>query len=126
MDKPKSNAEVLMRMSSQAGDAIHGDMDDETARYQDMKATLLFIAGCICQEMAETRAVMEQKLKEKATEPTAFVDIMFDGPAHKINSHFVEVENDQGASIKIGEWVKRGDGYWVLRIPTAQLALAPA
>jgi hypothetical protein len=32
---------------------------------------------------------------------------------------FVEVENAKGKSINFGEWVKRPDGYWALRIPMA-------
>jgi hypothetical protein len=36
----------------------------------------------------------------------------------------VEVEDEQGRSIKIGEWVRRDDGYWVLRIKREQLTVA--
>jgi hypothetical protein len=32
------------------------------------------------------------------------------------DGEFIEVENDQGYSIKAGEWFQRSDGYWVLRI----------
>ena len=47
---------------------------------------------------------------------TEFIDIVFDGePAHE-GARFVEVENDRGESIRFGEWIKRDDGYWVLRI----------
>jgi hypothetical protein len=44
------------------------------------------------------------------------IDIVFDGPPGPEAGRFVEVENDTGASISIGEWVQRPDGYWVLRI----------
>jgi hypothetical protein len=47
---------------------------------------------------------------------TAFIDIVFDGPPGHESGRFVEVENDSGASINFGEWVKRDDGYWALRI----------
>ncbi len=57
-------------------------------------------------EMAATNEQMER-----------FIDIVFDGPPSHVTGRFVEVENDQGASINFGEWVKREDGYWVLRIP---------
>jgi hypothetical protein len=47
----------------------------------------------------------------------ATVDIVFDGPPSPTHSgRFVEVERN-GKSIKLGEWIKREDGYWVLRIP---------
>lgn len=45
------------------------------------------------------------------------VDIVFDGPPGHESGRFVEVEDSNGASISIGEWVKRDDGYWALRIP---------
>lgn len=50
------------------------------------------------------------------------IDIVFDGlPSHK-SLRFVEVERD-GKSIRIGEWIDRGDGYWALRIPDHDAAL---
>ena len=31
-------------------------------------------------------------------------------------SHFVEVETDDGRSVAVGQWLDRGDGTWALRI----------
>jgi len=45
-----------------------------------------------------------------------YVDVVFDGPPGPVAGRFVEVENMNGASCHIGEWVHREDGYWVLRI----------
>ena len=50
------------------------------------------------------------------------IDIVFDGPPGPQSSRFVEVERD-GRSIKLGEWVERPDGYWVLRIPDPEALL---
>lgn len=47
---------------------------------------------------------------------TQYVDIVFDGPPSHESGRFIEVENDAGASVSFGEWVKRPDGYWALRI----------
>jgi hypothetical protein len=44
------------------------------------------------------------------------INIIFDGPPSHNSGRFVEVENDQGESISIGEWIERDDGYWSLRI----------
>lgn len=44
------------------------------------------------------------------------INIVFDGPPGPEAGRFVEVETDDGASINIGEWVERPDGYWALRI----------
>ena len=46
-----------------------------------------------------------------------FIDIVFDGPPGHESGRFVEVEDETGKSIRLGEWVKRDDGYWALRIP---------
>lgn len=44
------------------------------------------------------------------------INIIFDGsPSHE-SGRFVEVETDDGKSINAGEWIDKGDGYWVLRI----------
>lgn len=48
-----------------------------------------------------------------------YIDIVFDGPPGPEAGRFVEVENAQGASIRVGDWIERPDGYWVLRIATA-------
>ena len=47
---------------------------------------------------------------------TEYIDIVFDGPPSKPSPQFVEVENDQRASIRLGSWLRRDDGFWVLRI----------
>ena len=55
-----------------------------------------------------------------------YIDIVFDGPPGPVCGRFVEVENDKGASIRVGEWVKREDGYWVLRFqPNAGMTPPP-
>lgn len=46
-----------------------------------------------------------------------YINIVFDGPPGHESGRFVEVENDSGKSISIGEWIDRKDGYWALRIP---------
>lgn len=47
------------------------------------------------------------------------IDIVFDGPPDHESGRFVEVEDQNRASIKMGEWVHRDDGYWVLRLTVA-------
>ncbi len=45
-----------------------------------------------------------------------YFDVVFDGPPGAVAGRFVEVNDDTGSSIKVGEWIERDDGYWVLRI----------
>ena len=44
------------------------------------------------------------------------VNIIFDGPPSHESGRFVEVETDEGRSIKIGKWIEAPTGYWSLRI----------
>ena len=44
------------------------------------------------------------------------IRILFDGPPSHESGRFVEVENEKGESIKLGEWVQDGE-YWVLQFP---------
>lgn len=46
------------------------------------------------------------------------INIIFDGPPSHESGRFVEVENDGGRSISVGEWIERGDGLWALRLET--------
>lgn len=46
----------------------------------------------------------------------SYIDIVFDGPPGHDGGRFVEVEDSTGKSINFGEWIKRADGYWALRI----------
>ncbi len=48
--------------------------------------------------------------------PSKYIDIVFDGPPGLEAGRFVEVENSEGRSIRLGSWVQRFDGFWVLRI----------
>lgn len=43
-----------------------------------------------------------------------YIDIVF--AEEDRDSVFVEVEDERGFSIRVGEWVKRTDGYCALRI----------
>lgn len=49
------------------------------------------------------------------------IRIVFDGPPGPESGRFVEVENVEGHSIRVGEWQERPDGYWELRIPKVGL-----
>ncbi|WP_165692597.1 hypothetical protein [Mycolicibacterium fortuitum] len=45
-----------------------------------------------------------------------YIDVVFDGPPGPEPGRFVEVENDKGASVRVGDWLERPDGNWALRI----------
>ena len=47
-----------------------------------------------------------------------FQDVTVHGDSPKLE--FVEVENLDGASVGVGEWINREDGFTVLRLETAE------
>ena len=49
------------------------------------------------------------------------IHILFDGPPGPQSGRFVEVENDAGASIRVGKWIAREDGLWDLAIKVCLL-----
>lgn len=57
---------------------------------------------------------------------SAYIDVVFDGPPGPQSGRFVEVEDDEGRSIKFGEWIQRRDGYWILRFRLSGSTVAPA
>lgn len=58
------------------------------------------------------------------------LDILFDHDPRSPEGHLVEVESPAGTSVKVGEWIDRGDGYWALRLTLAdflnEVVSAPA
>lgn len=42
--------------------------------------------------------------------------LIFDGPPGHQSGRFIEAVDEQGRSIKVGEWRNRGDGTWELRL----------
>ena len=60
---------------------------------------------------------------EAAAHEVELVDVVFDGPPGHVAGRFVEVENSDGQSVRVGEWVQRPDGYWVLRMPVSKVMM---
>lgn len=47
--------------------------------------------------------------------PTHYLDfVVGNGPGPDCG--LIEVENDEGKSVNVGEWFQRSDGFWVLRV----------
>ena len=43
-----------------------------------------------------------------------YLDIVLDGPPG--SGRLVEIESPAGVSVRVGQWIDRGDGQWALRI----------
>jgi hypothetical protein len=44
--------------------------------------------------------------------------IIFDRPPGPEAPRFIEVENERGESVSVGEWIELPDrGYWALKLP---------
>lgn len=53
-----------------------------------------------------------------------YIDIVFDGEPGPDAPRFVEAEDPNRWSVKVGRRLQRDDGYWVLRITPADTAQA--
>jgi len=47
-----------------------------------------------------------------------YIDIVFDGPPDVESGNWIDVEGEMGVGVSAGDWVKREDGYWALRLET--------
>lgn len=59
----------------------------------------------------------------RGPEPKA-LNIVFDGPPGPEGAVFIEVELDNGKSIRFGTWGQRPDGLWALRFTQAEMEQA--
>ena len=57
-----------------------------------------------------------QPTQDTTMDTPAAINIIFDGPPGPEGPRFIEVETDDGRSIRVGEWQERKDGNWGLRI----------
>ena len=53
------------------------------------------------------------------------IHILFDGPPGPVAGRFVEVEDETGKSISVGQWRERSDGFWELVIERGEQAAEP-
>ncbi len=68
--------------------------------------------------LAECLEVFDRAVSARTAELKS-VDIVFDGPPGPEGPRFIEVENMEGKSIRVGGWVERDDGHWALRLTVA-------
>ncbi|MDY0883611.1 hypothetical protein ACFPL7_15945 [Dongia soli] len=57
--------------------------------------------------------------QNKEAEGTDYIAIVFEGAPNHEGARFVQVENSQGESIRLGEWIKAADAVndrWELRL----------
>jgi hypothetical protein len=67
----------------------------------------------------------QARIAELKAQPSAqFVDLVFENGPCPEGARFVEAENPEGKSIRIGEWIapKEGEKYWRLRLPMSSSA----
>jgi hypothetical protein len=87
---------------------------DVLARWQQTRRDYLQPRAALLRE------VDRQGFRAPPRPRVGHVDIVMTGPPDAADPpRFVEVEDEQGRSVRFGEWVERGDGEWVLRVPSA-------
>ena len=52
-------------------------------------------------------------------EKTKEIRVVFDAPPGRDMPTLVEVEDQHGRPMEVGQWRERPDGYWELVLPTA-------
>jgi formylglycine-generating enzyme required for sulfatase activity len=57
-------------------------------------------------------------IAELVAQPEEYFDVVLKQVEDSPDMMFVEIEDKNGYSIDMGKWVKRPDGYQVIRIPT--------
>jgi len=67
-------------------------------------------------QVGTTGKELVKLLQKRGNNMSRAINIIFDGPPDHDAGRFVEVETDDGKSINVGEWIKREEGVWVLRI----------
>lgn len=142
LDRQARRAEEAERQRDALMQALSRCMQyvpDETVNCHGLKCRLQWCEACNGEEDAEAavaeaqrdlnaaRGAMDKKVAgyvEACGDPRhgSYFDVVFDGPPGPTPGRFVEVEDSQGRSTRVGEWIKREDGYWALRIKTPKEA----
>lgn len=98
--------------------AVTGNnMDDSSVKIETLVRMINLMREESKRLFTIIRAVEPFDRELPVLEDPGYIDIVFDGPPSAISGRFVEVEDHDGHGIKVGEWVHRTDGYWVLRLP---------
>ena len=118
--EPGEVAELVAALKADAEcvEVEHYDLCNMTAEQMRRAATLLqqqqHLLGLAC---AELDAFMEQQATDEELQP---VNVIFAGaPGPGNDCVFVEVETDDGRSVRTGKWSQRPNGYWALRFEAA-------
>ena len=91
------------------------EQDKLSANYNEIKRLCDAEIAALRAQLAERdAAALESRRNERKT--MSAYHIVFDGPPEAEAGRFVEVEDDDGCSISVGEWREREDGLWELVI----------
>jgi hypothetical protein len=115
--EPGEVAELVDRLgwiAAQLGDIGWSDDSASVARAATLLQQQQHLLGLAC---AELDAFMEQQATDEELQP---VNVIFAGaPGPGNDCVFVEVETDDGRSVRAGKWSQRPNGYWALRFEAA-------
>jgi hypothetical protein len=104
-------------------EAYQKDLANEDEWSEGIWRTEFEIGGIVIYDVGAPLASNKAAPKESTME---FIDVVFAENSGTPNLTFVEVESPSGIGISFGEWVKRDDGYLVLRFnKAAAVALTP-
>jgi hypothetical protein len=74
------------------------------------------VSACIASLLDGAATALRSPHASACDDLRPYIDVVFDGPPSYESGRFVEVEDPDGRSVRVGEWVERGDGLWALRL----------
>lgn len=89
---------------------------ERIAELQDRHDKLWNMDSKIIGDQRAELTAKDLRIKELEAE-AQIVRVIFDGPPGPESGRFVECEDENGASIRIGQWAEIDEGFWELRIP---------
>ena len=72
------------------------------------------------------KAALATQQAAQSASNSAAINVIFDAPPGPEGGRFIEVETDDGRSIRAGEWLQRQDGNGALRIASLPLPIRPS
>ena len=93
---------------------------------QDLEMLQAFYRACNAEggtadeiHLRGIKAALATQQAAQSASNSAAINVIFDAPPGPEGGRFIEVETDDGRSIRAGEWLKRQDGNWALRLMQA-------
>jgi hypothetical protein len=110
----------LARREDELTDLLEGRSETLATRESELtsyKADFKKMSKTIRELRERTECVVESVADPIDVDEHMEIHLVLDGPPGPQPGHFIEVQDEDGRSIKVGHWVEKEHGYWHLVIP---------